>query len=222
MSVPNQSIKPLLYSNWKSSSSWRVRIALNFKNIDHDLKTLKLAAVGGEQQSSEFLEINPMGRVPALIVNGTALIESVAILEFLEEMFPEPSLLPKDQVSRAKVRSICQLIVSGIQPLQNKSSVLSAIGNEHKQEWAVHWIKKGFEAIEKLLENTSGRYCVGDKISLADCCLVPQVFNAKEFGVSMQRFPKIMKLSGELERISAFQEAHPFNQHDCPDKLKKI
>ncbi|XP_065345750.1 probable maleylacetoacetate isomerase 2 [Cloeon dipterum] len=211
----------VLYSNWRSSSAWRVRIVLNVKNILHDLKTIRIAIDDGEQLSASFLSVNPMGRVPALEIGcNDVIIESPAIMEYLNERYPLPPLLPVDLIERAKVRSICQIIISDIQPLQNSTSVLSKIEEEKRQDWARFWINKGFTALEVVLRKFSGRYCVGNTVTLADCCLAPQVFNAKSFHVDLGPFPKIRQISLELEKIPAFQRAHPYLQPDCPEDLK--
>lgn len=195
MSVSSD-IKPILYSYWRSSCSWRVRIALNLKEIPYDIKPISLIKSGGEQHCNEYREVNPMEQVPALqigiinrfvlllsllnyiISDGHTLIESLAIMHYLEETRPQRPLLPQDVHKRAKVRELCEIISSGIQPLQNLI-VLIHVGEEKKKEWAQHWITRGFRAIEKVLSTSAGKYCVGDEITMADCLLVPQVFNAR-------------------------------------------
>lgn len=173
----------VLYSSWRSSCSYRVRICLNLKDIKYELQSVdssKLATTVGVETYTQ----NPMNYVPAIDINGKTLIESLAIMEYLEEVFPENPLMPKDPFNRALVRAICGIIVAGIQPLQN-TGVLNKIGDlsskEEEERWSQYWIAKGFKAIEKILETSAGKYCVGDQISLADCCLVPQVFNARRF-----------------------------------------
>lgn len=170
--------QPILYSYWRSSCSWRVRICLNLKEIPYDIKPISLIKSGGEQHCNEYREVNPMEQVPALQIDGHTLIESMSIMQYLEETRPQRALLPQDFHKRAKVREICEVIASGIQPLQNLI-VLIHVGEEKKKEWAQHWITRGFRAVEKLLSTSAGKYCVGDEITLADCCLVPQVFNAR-------------------------------------------
>lgn len=199
----DSAFKPILYSYWRSSCSWRVRIALNLKEIPYDIKPISLIKSGGEQHCNEYREVNPMEQVPALQIgktrsscslkylikllfhiffllctDGHTLIESVAIMHYLEETRPQRPLLPQDVHKRAKVREIVEIICSGIQPLQNLI-VLIHVGEEKKKEWAQHWITRGFRAVEKALSTSAGKYCVGDEISMADCCLVPQVFNAR-------------------------------------------
>ncbi|KAL1513687.1 hypothetical protein ABEB36_003064 [Hypothenemus hampei] len=212
--------KIILYSYWRSSCSWRVRIALNLKEIPHEIKPVSLIKGGGEHHSNDFREINPMEQVPALHIDGVTLIESFSILQYLEDTRVHRNLLPSDPIKRAKVREICEVIVSGIQPLQNLC-VLIHVGEEKKDEWAKHWINRGFRGVEKLLGASAGKYCVGDEITLADCCLIPQVFNARRFHVDLRPFPIILRIDRELERHPAFVAAHPSNQPDCPPEAHK-
>ncbi|XP_055937497.1 maleylacetoacetate isomerase-like [Argiope bruennichi] len=208
--------KPILYSYFRSSCSWRVRIALAFKNIDYEYKAINL--LKGEQYSEEFLKINPCGSIPVLVDKGNVICSSSAILEYLEETVPSAPLLPSDPVSRAHVRAIEDSIVASIQPLQNVK-VLKHVGAE-SQAWGKHWIESGFKALEKILETTHGKYCFGDKVTFADVCLVPQVFNAKRFNVDMAPYPLIRQISSRLNELKEFKVSHPFVQPDCPDDLK--
>ncbi|XP_056639198.1 probable maleylacetoacetate isomerase 2 isoform X2 [Diorhabda sublineata] len=212
--------KPVLYSYWRSSCAWRVRIALNLKEIPYDIKPVSLIKAGGEQHSNEYREINPMEQVPSLHIDGSTLIESLNIMQYLEETRPHRPLMPNDCIKRAKVREICEVIASGIQPLQNLT-VLIHVGEEKKDEWAKHWIKRGFKAVEKLLASSAGKYCVGDDITIADCCLVPQVFNARRFHVDLRPYPTILRIDRELESHPAIRAAHPSNQPDCPPEAIK-
>lgn len=144
-----------------------------------DLKALAI------NENSEDYKVNPMRYLPALVIDGHTMIESMAIMEYLEETRPEIPLMPRDPIRRAQMRAICEAIVSGIQPLQN-IGVLNHMGNfmgEKEKAWSQHWITRGFRAIEELLKSSAGQYCVGDDISLADCCLVPQVYNARRYYV---------------------------------------
>ncbi|CAG2067316.1 unnamed protein product, partial [Timema podura] len=259
--------QPVLYSYWRSSCSWRVRIgecyntapritslhaleppvspvlirnlklsccmlpALNLKEIPYDIKPVSLIKGGGEQHCNEYRDINPMEQVPALHIDGHTLVESVvwpnvlscsqlSIMHYLEETRPARPLMPQDVHKRAKVREVCEVIASGIQPLQNLI-VLIYVGEEKKKEWAQHWITRGFRAVEKLLSSCAGKFCVGDEMSLADCCLVPQVFNARRFHVDLRPFPIILRIDRELENHPAFRAAHPSNQPDCPPEATK-
>lgn len=208
--------KPILYSYFRSSCSWRVRIALAHKGVDYEYRAINL--LKQEQVSDEYKKLNPLGQVPALIVDENTLMQSISILEYLEEAFPQKPLLPKDLFKRAKVREVCEIIGSGIQPLQNLS-VLQKIG-ETKMEWGHFYIQKGFVALEQVLANSAGKYCVGDEVTIADCCLVPQVYNANRFKVDMAAFPVISRVHDALMSLDAFKAAHPSQQPDCPEDLK--
>ncbi|ROT67146.1 hypothetical protein C7M84_014790 [Penaeus vannamei] len=208
--------KPILYSYFRSSCSWRVRIALAHKGVDYEYRAINL--LKQEQVSDEYKKLNPIGQVPALIVDENTLTQSISILEYLEEAFPQKPLLPKDLFKRAKVREVCEIIGSGIQPLQNLS-VLQKIG-ETKMEWGHFYIQKGFVALEQVLANSAGKYCVGDEVTIADCCLVPQVYNANRFKVDMAAFPVISRVHDALMSLDAFKAAHPSQQPDCPEDLK--
>ncbi|XP_011866471.1 PREDICTED: probable maleylacetoacetate isomerase 2 [Vollenhovia emeryi] len=207
--------KAVLYSYWRSSCSWRVRIALHLKEIPHEIKTINLIKGDGEQHSNEFSEINPMEKVPALRIDNLTLIESMNILQYLDETRPSPPLMPADPIKRARMREICDVIVSGIQPLQNVS-LLKHMEERRKEEWPRYWIIRGFTAVEKLLSSSAGKYCIGDEITLADCCLVPQIYNARKFHVDLTPFPTILKVDRNLEHHPAFTATHPNNQPDCP------
>ncbi|XP_053945538.1 probable maleylacetoacetate isomerase 2 [Anastrepha ludens] len=211
-SPSNQGTKPLLYSYWRSSCSWRVRIALNLKKIPYETIAINLM---GEQHGDEYRVVNPMKQVPTLLIDGYSIIESVAIMQYLEETRPQPPLLPPDAYERTKVHEVVEIICSGIQPLQNLN-VRKYVGKEKSEEWAQHWISRGFQALEKILSTSAGKYCLGNEITMADCCLLPQVFNAKGFQVDMNQYPTITRIASELETIPAFSAAHPKNQPDCP------
>lgn len=202
----------VLYSYWRSSCSWRVRIALKMKKIDYEYRAVHLVKDGGEQYSSSYTAKNPMAQVPTLEIDGVVLTQSMAILEYLNDTRPEPPILPKCPLKKAIVREICQCIVSGIQPLQNLA-VLQKIG-ETKMEWGHYWIEKNFHALENLLSKSSGKYCVGDEVTMADMCLVPQVYNAERFKVDMTPFPNITRINETLSALEDFKAAHPSMQPD--------
>ncbi|XP_019334444.2 maleylacetoacetate isomerase isoform X3 [Alligator mississippiensis] len=209
---------PVLYSYFQSSCSWRVRIALALKGITYDQVPVNLLKDGGQQLAAEFQVVNPMQQVPALKIDGITLSQSLAIIEYLEETRPNPRLLPQDQKKRAQVRMISDHIVSGIQPLQNLA-VLQRVG-EKKLEWAQHYITNGFQALEQILKNTAGRYCVGDEVSMADLCLVPQVYNAERYKVDLAPYPTITRINKTLLELEAFQVSHPTKQPDTPAELR--
>lgn len=213
------STKPKLFSYWRSSCSWRVRIALALKDVDYDTEAVHLIKDGGQQHAQEFKDKNPMSQIPVLQYEGVNLTQSLAIINFLEEMHPKPSLLPHDPFKRAQARAIAETIASGIQPLQNLS-VLQRIGDEKKMEWAHDMIQKGMAAVEAMLEKTAGTYCVGDEVSIADLCLIPQIYNAQRFKVDLKPFPNLMKVNKNCEELDAFKKAHPNVQPDCPEDQK--
>ncbi|XP_073443518.1 maleylacetoacetate isomerase isoform X1 [Dendrobates tinctorius] len=210
--------KPLLFSYFRSSCSWRVRIALALKGIEYDLRPVNLIQDGGQQRTDEYKRVNPMQQVPALRIDGVTLSQSLAIIEYLEETRPLPPLLPGDPLKRAQCRMISDHIASGIQPVQNLD-VLQRVG-DRSLEWAQHYITRGFQALELLLRDTAGRYCVSDEVTMADLCLVPQVANADRFQVDMTPFPTISRINRALLQLEAFQISHPSRQPDTPPELR--
>ncbi|KAG0354637.1 Glutathione S-transferase zeta-1 [Podila minutissima] len=211
--------KPVLYSYFRSSCSWRVRIALNLKAIDYEVRPVNL--LKGEQRSEEYLKIQPFGFVPAFIDDktGHTLIQSVSILEFLEETRPQYPLLPKEPLERATVRALVHAVAMDIQPVTNLR-ILKYVGDDKKAEWAKHFLTEGFKAVEAMLEKTAGTYSFGDSITMADLALVPQVYNGVRFGVDMTAFPIISRINATLGEIDAFKAAHPTKQIDCPADLR--
>ncbi|XP_071972896.1 maleylacetoacetate isomerase isoform X2 [Engystomops pustulosus] len=211
-------LQPLLFTYFRSSCSWRVRIALALKGIQYDQCAINLIQDGGQQRTDEFKHVNPMQQVPALKIDGVTLSQSLAIIEYLEETHPSPPLLPKDPIKRAQCRMISDHIASGIQPVQNLA-VLQRVGDA-KLEWAQHFITKGFQALELLLQETAGQYCVGDQVTMADLCLVPQVANADRFKVDMTPYPTISRINHALLKLEAFHVSHPSRQPDTPPDLR--
>lgn len=210
--------KPILYGYFRSSCSWRVRIALALKGIAYDQVPVNLLKDGGQQLSAEFKAVNPMQQVPALKIDGITLSQSLAIIHYLEDTRPNPRLLPQDPKKRAQVRMISDHIASGIQPLQNLN-ILKQMG-ERKMEWAQKCIASGFQALEQVLQQTAGRYCVGDEVSMADLCLVPQVANAERFNVDLGPYPTITRINKALLELEAFKVSHPSRQPDTPAELR--
>jgi len=198
-----------------------VRIALNLAGLEVEQVPIHLVKGGGEQHSQEYNKLNPLGQVPTLEIDGLLLTQSVAIMEYIHDTHPEANILPEDPATRAKVRMITEMICSGIQPIQNLS-VMQKHSHEQPERmaWSKHWITTGFVALEKVLEKTAGECCVGDRVSMADCCIIPQVFNAGRFSVDMDRFPIISKLNKTLSSRPEFQAAHPSQQPDCPVELR--
>uniref|UniRef100_A0A915AVY7 maleylacetoacetate isomerase n=1 Tax=Parascaris univalens TaxID=6257 RepID=A0A915AVY7_PARUN len=209
--------KPVLYSYWRSSCSWRVRAALELKGIEYVYKPIDL--LKDEHLSEEFLKINPLGRVPALVIDGATLVESFAILEYLEEKYPDKCpLLPKESVDRAKVRAIALQVIAGTQPLQNIGVLkqVSEICGEQKggNAWAKKWIEDGFERLERQLHMTAKTYAFGDALTLADLCIAPQVYNAKRYGVNVDAYPTIKRIDETLMGLDALKKSHPSSQPD--------
>ena len=207
-----------LYTYFRSSAAYRARIALNLKGIPYEMASIHLTRGGGQQHGAAFRAVNPQGRVPALTLdNGATLIQSLAIIEYLDETHPAPPLLPADPVARAHVRAAAQVIACDIHPLNN-TSPLFYLKNTLKQEqetinaWYGHWVTVGFEALEALLR--PGPYSFGETVTLADVCLVPQVANARRFNVPLDAFPKIVAVDAACLKLAAFDRARPENQPD--------
>jgi maleylacetoacetate isomerase len=214
----DSTIEPVLYSYWRSSSAYRVRIALNLKDIQYQQKFVHLVKDGGEQHRPEYRDINPLGLVPALVHGDLTIVQSLSICEYLEETFGGPSLLPPDPGGRARVRSITQSIASEIQPLNNLA-VMQYLAEQMQQDsnaingWYTHWVERGFSAVEAWLSADSGsKYCHGDSPGLADCFLVPQVYNAERFSCDLQPYPHIRQITAHCRSLPAFAAAEPENQ----------
>ena len=209
-----------LYGYWRSSSAYRVRIALNLKGIDYEQRAVHLVRDGGEQKRPEYRSLNPLGLVPAVRHGGRVIVQSVAICEYLEEVFPQPALLPTDPAERALARTIVQTIASEIQPLNNLS-VTGYLGQELQQpqsavnRWYAHWVARGFAAIESWLQSVGRAYCTGERPGLADCYLVPQVYNAERFNCDLEPYPRIREIAARCRELEPFERAAPENQSDA-------
>jgi maleylpyruvate isomerase len=208
-----------LFSYFRSSAAYRVRIALNLKGIAYETSPVHLIKDGGHNKRPEFRAINPQMRVPVLITPaGDVLIQSLAIIEYLDETHPDPALLPKDPIGRAKARALAELVACDIHPLNN-TSPLRYLKNQMRQEqnaidaWYHHWILEGFDALETLI--APGPYACGKAVTLADVCLVPQVANARRLKVPLERFPKIVAVDAACLALPAFDRARPENQPDA-------
>jgi maleylacetoacetate isomerase len=208
-----------LYSYFRSSAAYRARIALNLKNLPYEMVSIHLTKDGGRQHTPEFRAVNPQRRVPALeLSSGDILIQSLAIIEYLDEIEPEPPLLPADALARAKVRAVAQMIACDIHPLNN-TIVLQYLKRSLKHEqseidtWYHHWIIEGFTAIEAMI--APAPYTCGAQVTLADICLVPQVANARRFKVPLDAFPKIVAAEQACLKLPAFDKARPENQPDA-------
>jgi maleylacetoacetate isomerase len=214
-----------LYDYWRSSSAYRIRIALNLKGIEYEQATIPLVGPGGspgEQHSDAYRAINPQGRVPFLEDGDVAIGQSMAILEYLEETYPEVPLLPADSVARARVRSFCNLIACDVQPLNNLTVMHYlkddlGVSEDDYQAWYEHWIQTGFRAAEAAVSHGSGGDFVdGSKPTLADVMLVPQMYNARRFDVPLDDFPTLVAITDACNELSAFQAAAPEAQPDAP------
>ena len=209
-----------LYTYWRSSSAYRVRIALNLKGLEYESIPVHLVKDGGQQHSENYRELNPQGLVPTLVDGEIALSQSIAIIEYLDEAYPDTySLLSVDTMARAKIRSLALLIATDIQPLDNLRVLQylkkdMQISDEKKSQWYVHWIVEGFKAYEALL-NDEDEFSFGDSVSLADVCLIPQIYNAERFDIDLSWFPNILKVQKNCLKLGAFQNAAPENQADA-------
>ena len=209
-----------LFGYYRSSAAFRVRIALNLKGLEVDHRFVHLRR--GEQSAPEYGALNPQGLVPMVIEGPQVLTQSLAIIEYLEETHPEPALLPKEPIERARVRAIAQAIACDIHPLNNLRVLRYLIGplkvsDEAKNEWYRHWLVEGLTALERSLTPAAGTgtFCHGDKPTLADVCLVPQVYNAERADVDLSPFPRITKIVTACRELRAFQDADPAKQADA-------
>ena len=208
-----------LYSYFRSSAAYRVRIAFNLKGLTCETVSIHLQKEGGLNKKPEFRAINPQMRVPALeLDSGDVLIQSLAIIEYVDELHPQPPLLPRDPLERAKVRALAQVIACDIHPLNNVGPLRylkNAMGQDQAKidAWYHHWILDGFDAVEAMLR--PGPYACGAEVTLADICLVPQVYNARRLKVPLDRFPKIVAVDAACAKLAAFDKARPENQPDA-------
>jgi len=208
-----------LYTYFRSSAAYRVRIALNLKGLPYEMVAVHLTKDGGQQHRPEFHAVNPQERVPALALSsGEVLTQSLAIIEYLDDIAPEPPLLPADALARAKVRAIAQMVACDIHPLNNLIA-LQYLKRAMKHEqaeidaWYHHWVIEGFKAIEAMI--SPAPYTCGAHVSLADTCLIPQVFNARRLKVPLDQFPKIVAVETACLKLPAFDRARPENQPDA-------
>ncbi len=212
----------ILYDYYRSSAAYRSRIALHLKGLA--VRAISCHLRHGKQHSSDFRAINPQGFVPVLDVDGTILSQSLAILEYLDETHPLPPLLPASPLGRARVRSLAQLIACDIHPLNNLRVLKYLKGTfGHPQGivdvWIAHWIAEGFAALETRLsrEPETGRWCHGDNPGLADCVLIPQLYNARRFNVPLEAYPTLLRIEAEAAAHPAFIAAHPAQQPDAEE-----
>lgn len=209
-----------LYTFFRSSAAYRVRIALNLKGLPYE--SIPKAFAKNEHRAADYLAVNPQGLIPALETDGVALSQSLAIMEYLDETHPAPAFLPSDAIGRARVRSMALAIVADLHPIDNLR-VLNYLRKELGQDdngvntWYRHWVTEGFKGLESQAREYSkgSRYCYGDAVSLADICLVPQMFNARRFETDLSAFPTLVAISRHLESLPQFDAARPELQPDA-------
>lgn len=209
-----------MYGFFRSGTSHRTRIVLNLKKIDYELTAVSL--MKNEHRNAEFKAINPQGFVPVVEINDQLLIQSPAIIEWLEESYPEVALLPQDPIQRAKVRALAAMVGCDIHPINNKRILdylrqVLKLDDAQVESWCQHWIDEGFSAIETLLaqDSSRGAFCVGDQPSIADAYLIPQVDSSKRFNVDLSKYPLIQAVYDACMQLPAFVDAAPKNQPDA-------
>jgi maleylacetoacetate isomerase len=215
----------VLYSYWRSSAAFRVRIALNLKGLHYETRAIHLLREGGEQHTPAYAALNPQELLPTLLDGERVLTQSMAILEYLDETRPQPPLLPADAAGRARVRALAQVVGCDIHPIGNLR-VLQWIDSqfnaddEQKSVWMRHWVSSGLHALETMLASSkdTGRYCHGDTPGLADACLVPQVYNARRWKVPLGDYPTILRIDATCATLDAFHHAMPEQQPDAQVK----
>lgn len=205
-----------LYDYYRSSACYRVRIALNLKNLGYDKVSIHLVNNGGEQFSAQYQKINPQTLVPSLDIDGQIITQSLAIIEYLDETHPEPALLPNDPLQKALVRAFALTIAADIHPLNNLRVLKYLQGelhitDEQKSKWIQNWIQKGFVALEAQLRvnNHDAPFCFGDSPTLADICLVPQMYNARRFNCDLSPYPILQRIDTHCQKMAAFSLARP-------------
>jgi maleylacetoacetate isomerase len=204
--------RPRLFDYFRSSASYRVRIALNLKGLDYESVPLNL--LEGGQRNADYRAINPQGLIPALEIDGQILTQSLAIIDYLEATRPEPPLLPKDPADAAHVRALALAVACDIHPLNNLRVLKYLSGplgqpQAARDSWYRHWVSEGLAALEALAAARAGRFLFGDSPTLADICLVPQLFNARRFEVPLDDYPTLVRADSEAGRLEAFAAAHP-------------
>jgi maleylpyruvate isomerase len=210
-----------LYSYFRSSASYRVRIALNLKGLKYEYVPVHLINQGGEQLLEPYKKLNPSAELPTLVHKAKALSQSVAIIHYLDDVYPEKPLFPADPYLKAKIMQVCEVVNSGIQPLQNlrvlkKLTDDFQVSEEQKNIWIQHWIRLGFEGLETMVKEFAGDFSFGNKPTAADAFVVPQVYNAHRFKLSMDKFPTLSRIANHCNQLEAFKSAHPDTQPDTP------
>ncbi len=209
-----------LYTFWRSSAAYRVRIVLNLKGLDYESVPVHFRKEGGQHRKPDFLALNPQGLLPVLQEGDWSIAQSLAIAEYLDEVHPEPPLLPSDPRSRAEVRAMAQIVACEIHPLNNLrvlGYLRERLGQDDAgvNDWYAHWVTISFAALEARLSKFSGNFCFGDNVGLADVCLVPQVYNARRFKVDLGPYPNIERIDTACNELSVFADAAPEQQPDA-------
>jgi maleylacetoacetate isomerase len=212
----------VLYTSLRSSAAYRVRIGLELKGLAWEARPVHLVRDGGEQHLDAYRALNPQQLVPTLLHDGHALTQSLAILEYLDERFPQVPLLPADAAGRARVRALAQLVACDIHPINNLRVMqylerTLQLPADARTQWTLHWIAESFTAMEAMLANSSatGTFCHGDRPGLADICLLPQLYNAHRFGLDLTPYPTLRRIEAACQAVDAFDRARPENQPDA-------
>lgn len=211
----------VLHTYFRSSAAYRVRIALALKGLAYESVPVHLLRGGGEQHSAAFAALNPAELVPVLVDGDVTLTQSLPIIEYLDELHPAPPLLPADAAGRARVRALAQLIACEMHPLNNLRVLQYLQGplgldTQAKSAWYAHWVALGFKALETMLQDSrTGAFCHGDRPTLADCCLVPQLYNAERFQVPLDAYPQVRRIGAACRSLPAFAQAAPEAQADA-------
>lgn len=213
----------VLYGYWRSSAAYRVRIALNLKGLPYESRAVHLVNNGGEQHAPDYTALNPQELVPSLVDGGRVFTQSMAIIEYLDETHPTPALLPADAEGRARVRALAQVVGCDVHPLGNLRVLQYlvsefALDESAKGVWSRHWIGEGLRALETMLAGhvATGRFCHGDSPTMADACLVPQIYNAIRWKLPLEDYPTIQRIYDACQSLDAFQRAAPEAQSDAP------
>lgn len=209
-----------LYGYWRSSASYRVRIALNLKGLAYEYEPVHLVKDGGQQHSEAYRKLNPARLVPTFIDGEVGLNQSLAIIEYLEECYPDTPLLPSAPTDKAKARALAYDLACELQPVTNLRVLQYLTGelncsDEQRSAWIANWVEKSFTAFEQRLTEYAGDYCYGNSVTLADICLIPQVYNAQRFNLDLTAYPTLMAVHERLQALDAVQQARPENQADA-------
>lgn len=209
-----------LYGYWRSSASYRVRIALNLKGLTYEYEPVHLVKDGGQQHSEAYRKLNPARLVPTFIDGDLRLNQSLAIIEYLEECYPDTPLLPSAPADKAKARALAYDLACELQPVTNLRVLQYLTGelncsDEQRSAWIANWVEKSFTAFEQRLTEYAGDYCYGNSVTLADICLIPQVYNAQRFNLDLTSYPTLMAVHERLQALDAVQQARPENQADA-------